>query len=92
MPRVRRAASVGVVPTYVVLHRHAPEECRTAYAAWKGFDSPLSGHGALSTCERGGHSIWWTVEAADADAALGLLPDYVAQRSQTTEVTEVQIP
>jgi hypothetical protein len=80
------------MPTYVIQHRHAPQECRHAFAAWKGFDSPLRGHPALSTCARGNHSIWWTVEAADPPAALALLPDYVAQRSEATEVKEVQIP
>jgi hypothetical protein len=78
-------------------HCHLPDECRVAFAAWKGFDSPLRHDAAFSSCaagERGGgeHRIWWTVEAVDARAALGMLPPYVAERTEVNPITEVPIP
>ena len=77
---------------FLVRHRHAPEECRFAFAAWRGFQSPLRHGAAMSTCEAGDHSLLWEVEAADAAAALAQLPPYVAQRSQATPVKEIGIP
>jgi hypothetical protein len=35
---------------------------------------------------------WWTVHAPDPGAALALLPPFVAVRTITTEVREVEIP
>jgi hypothetical protein len=90
--------------TFVLVHGHAPAECRVAYAAWSGFSSPLRGRSAQSTCARfpparspeasGGpaqHEIWWTVEAQDTATALALLPPYVRERTQAREVTEATI-
>src|SRR5829696_8328567 len=86
------AASVGVVPTFLLCHRHAAKECRFAYAAWKGTESPLRHRPAVSSCSKGGHMVWWTVEAGDADDALAQLPLYVADRTDVFEVAEVPIP
>jgi hypothetical protein len=80
------------VPMYMLSHSHTPGECRVAFAAWNGFDSPLRGHAALASCEAGGHSLWWTVEAESADAALAQLPGYVAERTEASPVSEVPIP
>jgi hypothetical protein len=46
----------------------------------------------MSSCARGGHELWWTLEAGDAPAVLGLLPGFIADRSRVVEVTEVTIP
>jgi hypothetical protein len=78
--------------TFLLHHRHAPEECGVAYAAWRGFDSPLRRMAAPSTCLAGGHAIWWRVEAADASAALALLPTFVARRTDPIEVRDQLIP
>lgn len=84
--------------TFVLIHRHSPDACTVAFAAWKGFESPLRGELALSSCAQskgakdGEHLICWTVEAADRDAALALLPNYVADRTEVTEAGEVPIP
>jgi hypothetical protein len=80
------------MPTFQLLHRHEPDECRFAYAAWRGFSSPLRHHRALSSCADGGHRICWTVEAESANAALSLLPHFLAVRSEVHLVTEVTIP
>jgi hypothetical protein len=80
------------MPTYVLTHTHKPEECAVAIAAWKGFASPLRHGRPLGSCATGGHRVWWTVEAADEQAALALLPDYVARRTTATEVREVPLP
>jgi hypothetical protein len=77
---------------YVLHHQHEPVECPAAYAAWHGFDSPLRRHSAPSTCLTGGHAIWWQVEAADAAAALALLPRFVAARTRAFPVRDVGIP
>ena len=80
------------MPSYQLLHQHQPDECRFAYAAWNGFPSPLRHHAALSSCARGDHRIWWTVEADSPEAALALLPPYVAARCEVDPVSEVPIP
>jgi hypothetical protein len=77
---------------YLLHHRHDPRECGAAYAAWRGFSSDLRRRSAASNCLFGGHAIWWRVEAADAHAALALLPPYVADRTSVTEIRLVTIP
>jgi hypothetical protein len=78
--------------TFLLSHRHEASACRTAYAAWNGFDSPLRHRDAQASCASGGHRMFWTVEAASAEEALALLPSYVAQRCEPIEVREVRIP
>jgi hypothetical protein len=80
------------VATFLVHHRHKGRECAASFAAWKGFRSPLRRSSAHSTCLTGGHALWWIVEATDGDAALGLLPVFVARRSVATEVRRIRIP
>jgi hypothetical protein len=77
---------------FFLQHKHDPDECDSAFAAWRSFDSPLRGSSAPSTCLAGGHRIWWSVEAPDAAAALALLPDFVASRTEVTEVRYVEVP
>ena len=62
------------------------------FAAWKGARSPLRHTATLGSCATGGHQLWWTVEVADAAAALALLPPYVASRTEAVEVTDIPIP
>jgi hypothetical protein len=78
--------------TFLLCHTHQAGECRFAYAAWKGFDSPLRHRPALGTCANGGHRLWWRVEAHDSGAALAQLPGFVADRTEAVEVGEVPIP
>lgn len=77
---------------FLLNHQHDPDECETAFAAWRSFDSPLRGVPAPSTCLAGGHRIWWQVEADDEAAALALLPDFVASRTEVTAVRYVEVP
>lgn len=77
---------------YLLCHRHDPAECPVAFAAWKGFDSPLRAGKAVGSCARGGHSLWWTVEANDEASALAQLPPFVAARAEAVAVTELPIP
>jgi hypothetical protein len=80
------------VATYQLSHHHTQEECRIAFAAWKGYDSPLRRIPTIGSCAAGGHSLWWTVEAGDASEALAKLPPYLAERTDVVEVSEVRIP
>jgi hypothetical protein len=80
------------VPRYLIHHRHEPHECGIAFAAFRGHDSALRHRGVPASCAYGGHAIWWAVEAANEQEALGLLPFFVAQRSTVTRVTDVVIP
>jgi hypothetical protein len=80
------------MPRYMVHHRHEPRECGIAFAAFKGHESPLRHRAALASCTSGGHAIWWTVEAASEQDALGQLPYFVARRSTIAQVSEVVIP
>jgi hypothetical protein len=79
------------VPCYLLHHRHEPHECGVAFAAFRGFESPLRHKATLASCRSGGHSIWWTVEATSKENALALLPFYVAERTTATPVSQVQI-
>ena len=85
-------ARLPAMPLFLLHHQHAPAECAAAFAAWLGFDSPLRGQEAASTCLEGGHSLWWRVEASDRHAALALLPPYVAVRTDAIHVREIHIP
>jgi hypothetical protein len=80
------------VPRFLLQHHHAPRECGVVFASWKGDPSPLRHAATLCSCAFGDHAIWWTVEAATAGDALGLLPRYVAERTTATPVSEVEIP
>ena len=80
------------MPTFLLHHRHQPAGCPVAFAAWRGFASPLRGAVATSTCPHGGHEIWWTVTAHDAAAALAQLPPWLAERTQPIPVGEIRIP
>ena len=80
------------MPRFLIHHQHAADECGVTYAAFRGHESPLRRHAALSSCTYGGHAIWWSVQAADEAEALGLLPYFVAERATATQVGEVDIP
>jgi hypothetical protein len=92
MSRDAQNERLPAMPLFVLHHHHAPAECAAAFAAWQGFDSPLRRHPAASTCLDGGHALWWRVQAADRQAALALLPPFVAYRSDAIAVRDVQIP
>ena len=77
---------------YLLHHRHEPSQCGVAYAAFKGEPSPLRHKPAVTSCLTGGHEMWWVVEAASPDDALGQLPHFLATRSTVTMITEVHIP
>lgn len=77
---------------FLLAHRHTPEECRFAYAAWRGFASPLRGRSALSSCPDGGHELWWIVDADGAGDALARLPSFLADRTTVTVLRDVPIP
>jgi hypothetical protein len=77
---------------FLLHHRHEPSECPAAFAAWSGFASPLRRRAAIGSCHFGDHEIWWEVEAATADEALGHLPWYLAIRTRAIRIREVAIP
>jgi hypothetical protein len=80
------------VASFILQHAHQPTECRHAFAAWKGYDSPLRHRSTMGSCAEGGHELWWTVEAADEAAAQALLPPYLAERVTIRRVAPVPIP
>jgi hypothetical protein len=80
------------MPSYVLHHRHEPQECGVVFASFKGHESELRRRPTLASCRTGGHAIWWTVEARTEAEALALLPFYVAERTTATGVSEVDIP
>jgi hypothetical protein len=85
-PHTRRVAR------YLLEHRHQPRECGVVFASFKGHESPLRHRVTIASCRSGGHAIWWSVEAADEEEALRLLPAYVAARTTVIRVSEVRIP
>jgi hypothetical protein len=80
------------MPRFLIHHRHEPRECGATYASFRGFASPLRHQPAMASCVSGEHAIWWSVEAPSADAALSLVPAFVAARATATQVGEVEIP
>lgn len=92
---MRRAGAVrgwNRMPRFMLCHRHDPGECRFAFAAWNGYESPLRRRRALASCREGGHAVWWVVEAEDAPRALAQLPPFVGARTEAVEVSEVGTP
>ena len=77
---------------YLLQHRHTPTDCGIVFASFKGHESPLRHRSTLASCRAGGHSIWWTVEAASEEDALRQLPFFVAARTSALLVSEVLIP
>ena len=77
---------------FLLHHDHDPAECGIAFAAWRGFASPLRRRATVGTCDRGGHELWWLVDAPSAGAALAQLPPWLAARTRVVEVTDVPIP
>jgi hypothetical protein len=77
--------------TFILAHAHDQAECRVAYAAWRGYDSPLRGLDAMASCASGDHRIYWTVDADNAREALLQLPPYLAERTHASEVRRVPI-
>jgi hypothetical protein len=80
------------MPCFLIHHRHEPHECGAAFAAFKGHESPLRHRATMASCGYGEHAIWWWVEAAGEQEALGQLPFFVAQRASATRVAAVEIP
>ena len=80
------------MPVFLLHHQHEPHECAAAFAAWSGFESPLRRRTVESTCLTGGHALWWRVQAPDHASALAQLPRFVAERTTSTEIREIQIP
>jgi hypothetical protein len=83
---------------FVLSHRHAATDCGVAFAAWKGFDSPLRHTSAVASCpihplaDEAEHLLIWTVEAENEAHALALLPPWLAERADARRVGEVAIP
>ena len=80
------------MPRFLLHHSHEAHECAAAFAAWKGFTSPLRGRPTLGSCLSGRHEIWWELEASSEREALARLPGYVAERTQAIQVSEVHVP
>ena len=92
MPAGLPSTHARAMALYLLQHRHEPAECAATFSAWKGFDSPLREGSAWCSCPTGGHQLWFVVEAADGDTALGQVPRYIAERSEAVRVAEVRIP
>jgi len=80
------------MPRFLLHHSHEPCDCGAVFTSFKGHQSPLRRRPTLGSCRSGGHAIWWTVEAANEQEALALLPAYVAKRTTATAVSQVEIP
>jgi hypothetical protein len=86
------ASIIALMPRFLLHHRHEARECPAAFAAWKGFESPLRHRATIGSCLAGGHEIWWEVDAASDAVALGHLPRYVAARTDVIRVSDVYVP
>jgi hypothetical protein len=79
------------MPKFLVRHHHDAPECGAAFAAWRGFPSPLRGRRTLASCRVGDHPVWWVVDAPSAHEALGQFPGFVASRAEVVEIEEVLV-
>jgi hypothetical protein len=86
------SSTLTFMPAVLLHHEHTASDCAAVFAAWSGFSSPLRRHPVASTCLAGGHAMWWRVEAPDDATALGLLPQFVAERTTPIPVRDVEIP
>jgi hypothetical protein len=82
----------GRIAQFMLDHRHTAAECGAVFAAFKAFDSPLRHRPTAASCHYGGHHIWWEVDAATEEEALGRLPRYVAERTTAIRVRPTEIP
>ena len=80
------------MPRFLLHHTHDADECPAAFAAWKGFASPLRGRTTVASCLAGGHEIWWEVYASTEDDALARLPCFLASRAEAIRVNQVLVP
>lgn len=84
------------MPRYLLVHTHQPDECAIAFAAWRGFESPLRHELATASCSANdgssAHRIWWELEADTPDRALEAVPPWIAERTEVSEIDEVAIP
>jgi hypothetical protein len=92
MSRGRAKPIITGMPRFLLHHRHEARECPAAFAAWKGFESPLRHRATIGSCLAGGHEIWWELEAVSAAGALGHLPRYVAERTEAIRISDVHVP
>ena len=94
MPSHVVLANTLTMARFMLVHTHSPAECRIAFAAWRGFDSPLRHAATAGSCAESGdiHRIWWAVEAEDERAAFECLPPWVAERTVAERVSQVTIP
>jgi hypothetical protein len=88
----RQPPTVRPMPSFVLEHRHTAAECKTAYAAWRGYDSPLRELPAAASCANGGHGLFWTVQANTSAQALAQLPPWLAERTRIESVRDVALP
>jgi hypothetical protein len=80
------------MPRYLLYHHHLPRDCGAVFASFTGHLSPLRRTPTTASCPYGGHEIWWDVRTDSEQAALALLPFYVATRTTAIPVAEVEIP
>jgi hypothetical protein len=92
MSPMRAPPIITIMPRFLLHHRHESRECPAAFAAWKGFASPLRHRATIGSCLTGRHEIWWELEAASAADALGHLPLYVAERTEAIRISDVHVP
>lgn len=92
MSRSRAAGRLRGMQAFILHHRHEPAECGIAFAAWRGFESPLRHQRTVGTCSLGGHELWWLVEAPSSDRALAQLPPWLAARTRAIRIGDVSIP
>jgi hypothetical protein len=78
--------------SYLLHHRHDPEKCGVAFAAFKGDQSPHRRTTINASCAAAGHDVWWIVEAEAGDAALAMLPHYLAQLCDVVPVRKIRLP
>lgn len=82
----------STMPRYLLCHHHLPHECGAVFASFAGDGSPLRHRTTTSSCRYGGHAIWWEVTAGSEQAALAMLPRYVAARTTVVRVGPVRVP
>ncbi len=77
---------------FMLHHTHASEDCQRMFDSLRDADASVRGQEFLCTCPSGDHGGFYQVEAADLDAAIGLLPQAMRDTTVAYPVETMTAP
>ena len=77
---------------FMLHHTHRAEECDSIFPQLQNAAAALKGGTFLCTCPSGEHGGFFQVKAANADDAVGLLPEGMRATTRAFPVEPMAIP